>query len=315
MTFPAPLVPAEVDLRGLDYMPLFGNHLFGSEFNAAATDSEWRAALTLWWAAWNQVPAGSLPSDDGALCRLADLGRDVKTWKKLRARALHGFTLCSDGRLYHAFICEQAMVAWDKRIKERERKAKWRAEQDAKKAGRGATVPGTSDGTTAGTGQGRDATVRADGNGMDGNGRDDKESVERAELARAQAEADGIAPTRAGSLCRAMREQAGFAVTNPGDLRFAALVEQGITEAECVGLAAECVAKGKGWAWFLDVLPKRRADAAAIALAKLPDPQTGAKAADETQRYLAAQQLTPEQRKASEEARRRVMGARQGATT
>ena len=46
---PAPLVPADCDLRGLDYMPLFGNHLFGSEFNAAATDAEWRAAVTLWW--------------------------------------------------------------------------------------------------------------------------------------------------------------------------------------------------------------------------------------------------------------------------
>jgi hypothetical protein len=94
-----------------------------------------------------------------------------------------------------------------------------------------------------------------------------EETEERAERARAAAESDGFQPSRAGLLCRAMREQAGFAVTNPGDLRFAALVEQGITEAECVGLAAECVDKGKGWAWFLDVLPKRRAEAGTLRLA------------------------------------------------
>lgn len=169
---PAPLVPADCDLRGLDYMPLFGNHLFGSEFNAAATDAEWRAAVTLWWAAWNQVPAGSLPADDVALCRLADLGRDVKGWKKLRERALHGFVACSDGRLYHAFLCQQVLVAWEKRIKEREKKAKWRAEQAAKKAGQDHSVPVVSTGTETGTEPGRDRSVPADGNGRDGTGRD-----------------------------------------------------------------------------------------------------------------------------------------------
>lgn len=168
-----PLTPADCDLRGLDYMPLFGNHLFGSEFNAAATDAEWRAALTLWWAAWNQVPAGSLPNDDPALCRLADLGRDVKGWKKLRERALHGFVLCDDGRLYHEFLCKQALVAWDKRIKEREKKAKWRADQAAKKAGQTPPVPGDKTGTEAG----QDGSVLADGNGRDGTGRDSTSSV------------------------------------------------------------------------------------------------------------------------------------------
>jgi hypothetical protein len=108
---------------------------------------------------------------------------------------------------------------------------------------------------------------------------------------------------------------AGLSAVNPGDPRLLTLLTQGATEAEFEGLAAEAAEKGRGFAWVLAALQARRADAAAIALAKVPDPQTGAKAADETQRYLAAQQLTPEQRKASEEARRRVMGARQGATT
>ena len=163
-----PLTPSDCDLRGLDYMPLFGNHLFGSEFNAKASDGAWRAAITLWWAAWNQVPAGSLPDDDAALCRLADLGRDVKTWKKLRTEALHGFVQCNDGRLYNKFLCEQALVAWDKRIKERQRKAEYRAKKEAEKVGRDADVPRDKTRTTTG----RDADVPADGNRRDGTGRD-----------------------------------------------------------------------------------------------------------------------------------------------
>ena len=134
MTLPDPMTPLDCDLRGLEYMPLLGQRLFGSDFNGTASDSEWRAALTLWWAAWTQCPAGSLPDDDAALCRLADLGRDVKTWLKLRDKALHGFVRCSDGRLYHPTLAEQAVIAWDKRQQDRvartadtQRKAKERA--------------------------------------------------------------------------------------------------------------------------------------------------------------------------------------------
>ena len=120
---PEPLVPPDVDLRGLEYMPLFGHHLLGSDFHSRCSDAEWRAGVTLWWKAWNQVPAASLPDDDEALCRLADLGRDVKGWKKLRAKALHGFVLCSDGRLYHRFLAPQALIAWEKRQLDREEKS------------------------------------------------------------------------------------------------------------------------------------------------------------------------------------------------
>ncbi|AHE55525.1 DUF1376 domain-containing protein [Sphingomonas sanxanigenens] len=133
---PDPLTPPDCDLRGLEYMPLLGNHLFGSEFNARATDSEWRAALTLWWAAWGQVPAASLPDEDTALCRFADLGKDVKSWRKLRAGALHGWVKCADGRLYHPLLAKQALIAWEKRQQDRqarttsaERKARERADR------------------------------------------------------------------------------------------------------------------------------------------------------------------------------------------
>ena len=312
-----PLIPPDVDLRGLDYMPLLGNHLFGSEFNAAASDSEWRAAVTLWWAAWNQVPAGSLPGDDVALCRLADLGRDVKTWRKLRERALHGFVLCSDGRLYHQFLCEQAAIAWDKRVKERERKAKWRAEQDAKKAGRDADVPVTKNGTETGQERGRDADVPADGNRRDVTGRDDKEKEQARATTPAVArspddppEANGHQPTPAGAVCRAMRK-AGMQAVNPGDPRLLKLIEQGATLEEFSGTAAEAVAKDKGFAWVLAVVQSRRAEAQTISLAPAAPLTTASNDAERTAAYLREQckPFTAEEKAAADAARKRAMVA------
>jgi Protein of unknown function (DUF1376) len=112
---PAPLVPAEVDLRGLEYMPLMGDRLFSSDFNLDADDTEFRVGLRLWWQAWKQVPAGSLPSEERRLCKLAGLEEAPAKWKRVRHQALHGFVQCADGRLYHPIIAQQALIAWEKR--------------------------------------------------------------------------------------------------------------------------------------------------------------------------------------------------------
>lgn len=103
---PAPLVPADADLRDFAYTPIYRARLFGSAFHARASDAEWRAGVTLWLKSWDQTPPGSLPDDDIELCRLAELARDLKTWKRLRAGALHGWIKCSDGRLYHKVVAE-----------------------------------------------------------------------------------------------------------------------------------------------------------------------------------------------------------------
>lgn len=163
VSFPAPLVPIDCDLRGYEFMPLFGNHLFGSEFNARATDEAWRAAVTLWWASWNQCPAASLPKDDVALCRLADLGRDLKRWAKIKADALYGFEECSDGRLYHRFLAPLAIDAWERRCKDRDRKASWRSRRHA-------DGDGDVTRTETGTGRGRNADVPSDRRGEDRTG-------------------------------------------------------------------------------------------------------------------------------------------------
>lgn len=132
---PQPLTPPECDLRGLEWMPLYGHRLFASDFDAHASDAVFRAALTLWWSAWNQVPAASLPDDDIALCRLAGFGRDLEAWRAVRERALHGFTPCADGRLYHRAMAPLAIDAWSRRLKERTRKAAWRRRSPGPDAG------------------------------------------------------------------------------------------------------------------------------------------------------------------------------------
>lgn len=120
-TLPAPLVPADVDLRDFGFMPLDITRLFGSRFHAIATDAEWRAGVTLWAKSFHQVPAASIPGDDIELCRLAELGRDLKAWRKVRDVALHGWVKCSDGRLYHPVVAEKANEAWSRKVAQRER--------------------------------------------------------------------------------------------------------------------------------------------------------------------------------------------------
>ena len=123
---PYPLTPPECDLRDFPHTPLFRSRLFGSSFHARATDSEWRAGVTLWLKSWDQVPAGSLPDDDVELCRLAELARDLKGWKKVKAGALRGWIRCADGRLYHPVVAEGVNNAIEKKSAQRLKTAKAR---------------------------------------------------------------------------------------------------------------------------------------------------------------------------------------------
>jgi hypothetical protein len=152
-----PFVPADLDLRDFRWMKLDLVALFNSDFNAIVNDTAWRAAVTLWGKAWHQVPAGSLPDDDARLCGLAGLGRDLRTWRKIKADALHGFVKCSDDRLYHRFLCGMAVEAAAEHAKSARRR-----EQDRvrKSGGRSAGIPqefhdgdgGNSEGDAAGNG-------------------------------------------------------------------------------------------------------------------------------------------------------------------
>lgn len=135
---PEPPISADVDLRGMPFMPLDVNRLRDSDLAIEATGEEFRAAVMLWCASWNQIPAGSLPNSDTALAAYAGFGRDVKGWKKVKIGALRGFTECSDDRLYHSVVTEKAMEAWAERveyreIKENEKSRKQRERDDRKR--------------------------------------------------------------------------------------------------------------------------------------------------------------------------------------
>ena len=115
---PKPLVPADVDLRGLPFMPLDVVRLTDSDIVALSTGEEFKAAVILWAKCWLQVPAASLPDDDRILAHLSGAGA---RWKRVKAMALHGFVLCADGRWYHPVIAEKAAEAWKHRQAQRDR--------------------------------------------------------------------------------------------------------------------------------------------------------------------------------------------------
>lgn len=112
MTDRQPLTPPECDLRDFRSMMIDIPRLRGSEFDATPDDAAWRAGLNLWMTAFHSVPAAALDDNEGSLCKAAGLGRDLKTWRKVRVAAMRGFVLCTDGRWYHETVAEVALEAW-----------------------------------------------------------------------------------------------------------------------------------------------------------------------------------------------------------
>lgn len=139
---PEPLTPPDCDLRGNEWMPLYGDRLFASDTWLMASAEGRCAALTLWWAAWKQSPAASLPDNDRALAQLAGYGMQVDAWMKVREEAMRCWIKCSDGRLYHPVLADFAIQAWGRRENARRRKADYRARQDKDRNG---DIAGTTD--------------------------------------------------------------------------------------------------------------------------------------------------------------------------
>ena len=79
--------------------------------------------MTLWLKAFHQVPAASIPDDDVAMARLAELGRDLKTWARIKSDVLRGWVKCSDGRYHHPVVAEKALEAWVERLLQRKASA------------------------------------------------------------------------------------------------------------------------------------------------------------------------------------------------
>lgn len=107
-----PLIPPDVDLRGMPWMPLDTVRLIDSDLFALSTGDEFKAAVALWCKSWTQVPAASLPNDDRIL---AHLSGTASRWKRVKAMCMRGWVLCEDNRYYHAVIAEKALEAWKER--------------------------------------------------------------------------------------------------------------------------------------------------------------------------------------------------------
>jgi hypothetical protein len=108
-----PPSPADANLQHFPNMPLEVSRLRDSGIANEADAEAFRCGALLWCAAWHQVPAGSLPADDPSLARLAGLGRDLRSWRRLRASALRGFRLFGDGRLYHPVVSQKVIEGWN----------------------------------------------------------------------------------------------------------------------------------------------------------------------------------------------------------
>ncbi len=267
MSLPDPLVPADVDLRGFEFMPLFGDRLFKSETWISASADAKVAALRLWWHSYgHEVPAGSLPDNDGLLAEYAGYGVMVKAWKKLKAQAMRGFVLCSDGRWYHPLIAELAIDGWKERVRNREKQRAWRERNQSKD--RNVTVtetvtqPGTKPLCHAGEGEG------------EGKG----EVISKpTPLQPASTTPTGVAPpdppqaraspSPAASLSKALRAEG--VDSQPADPRLIAMAEQGVTAETLQAAAAEAKRAKPGEripvGYVIGIVERWAKDAAAVA--------------------------------------------------
>lgn len=144
----------------------------------------------LWAKSWQQVPCGSLPSDDALIA--ARIGMAPKAFTKAKAVLLRGWWLADDGRLYHDVIAARVQSMLDAKRKESDRKAAYRAKMDAERGIPAATVPPVSHGTTTGQpppSTGCDATGTGTGTGTR---RREEEKAALASLTVADLVADGL---------------------------------------------------------------------------------------------------------------------------
>lgn len=113
-TFPVPLVPPDLDLRRLPYMPLQIERLERSKAWLACKKHPELAyfMLNLWKRVWRECPVASIEDDPEVIADAA--GADPETWTRISEVVLRGWIKCSDGRLYHPVLAELALEAASK---------------------------------------------------------------------------------------------------------------------------------------------------------------------------------------------------------
>lgn len=142
---PEPLIPAEVNMGGNDWFPLYFGRLRKSRWWRRASDVARARNVMLWGEAYSAETAGSLPDDDDELAEAAGYGLDAAAFRAVKAEIMEPWTLCSDGRWYHPMLCQVAMEAWSRKSATRKKEATRKAEQRArlKKQREAAAAPPT----------------------------------------------------------------------------------------------------------------------------------------------------------------------------
>lgn len=133
MDGPAPLLPTNVDLRDFEFIPMDVRRVLNSDTWLTGTGDQRAATMALWLESWHQLPAASLPSSEQGLAQLSHAGA---AWKRVRAHALRGWVLCTDGRLYHPVVAAKALEAWLEKLASRKSSGagnakRWHIEFDA----------------------------------------------------------------------------------------------------------------------------------------------------------------------------------------
>jgi hypothetical protein len=251
---PAPLVPAEVDLRGFEFMPLYGDRLFKSETWIGATPEGKVAALRLWWQAYgHEFPAASLPDNDTLLAEYAGYGVAVKAWLKLKPQVMRGWVKCSDGRLYHPFVADLVKEAWERRKAQRDRTEKARKarllqnqSQNLLQTEKGHVTDSVTTPVTASTGQdrtGQDSTSKSNSASFKhptGDGGEPRAAPPDGHVSTPDPKPGGDDSTMRGAMAKALRDE-GVTIT-PSHPLLVQWVAQGVsvTQArEAVDIARE----------------------------------------------------------------------------
>ena len=165
---PAPLTPADCDLRNFHYMALDVGKLRDSDTAALENPEAFRCAILLYCAAWHQVPAASLPDDESKLARLAGYGRDLEAFRHARETGgLKGWIRCTDGRLYHPVVAAKANEAFISKRKQQQRTAAANAARARKGMGQPRSIPPTAPETNVTSNVTDDVTVDVTSNVTD----------------------------------------------------------------------------------------------------------------------------------------------------
>ena len=113
---PDPPVPEEVNLESCSWMKLHGDRLADSTFGITSSRAGIGCAVLIWWYAFKQ-PGASIPNDQRILAHVCGLRWRDAEWLRIKEEALDKFYLCNNNRLYHPFLSEVAIEAWEQHHK------------------------------------------------------------------------------------------------------------------------------------------------------------------------------------------------------